>query len=149
MASIKISELNEATEMNDSDLLAVVDVSADETKKITFENLFKNNIEILTGTQALELSQDGDYKQTAFTLNYPSGFNQNNTVVLAFIGEYISGRVGAYGEPPENSKSVSLLSSNIPRHVSLWENDIHVYLYSPVTSGTPTYTYKIILMKLS
>lgn len=35
----KISELNEATSVNDNDLLVVVDTTNDETKKITMQNL--------------------------------------------------------------------------------------------------------------
>lgn len=41
MATKKISELTETTELNDNDLIAVVDVENDTTKKITKNNLFK------------------------------------------------------------------------------------------------------------
>lgn len=47
MAGIKISELDELTGANasDSDVLVIVDVSSNTTKKITFENLINSNID--------------------------------------------------------------------------------------------------------
>ncbi len=40
--TIKISELNELTTLDSDDLIPVVDISADETKKITYESLLNN-----------------------------------------------------------------------------------------------------------
>ena len=47
MAGIKISELVELSgaQASDSDVLVIVDVSTDQTKKITFENLIASNID--------------------------------------------------------------------------------------------------------
>lgn len=39
MANIKISELEELTTVADNDILPIVDVSENETKKISFNNL--------------------------------------------------------------------------------------------------------------
>lgn len=39
---IKISELNEITEINNNDLIPIVDVENEGTKKVTKENLFKD-----------------------------------------------------------------------------------------------------------
>lgn len=39
MANIKISELEELTTVADDDILPIVDVSENETKKISFNNL--------------------------------------------------------------------------------------------------------------
>lgn len=49
MANIKISELNELTKSQTAydDYLAIVDTSADETKKISVENLIASNVELL------------------------------------------------------------------------------------------------------
>lgn len=47
MANIKISELNALTERADNDLLAIVDTSADETKKIQVSDLVNKNIELI------------------------------------------------------------------------------------------------------
>ena len=46
MAGIKISELTELTGANasDSDVFVIVDVDADETKKITYQNLLASNL---------------------------------------------------------------------------------------------------------
>lgn len=40
MASIKITELNEKTKVGVNDLIPIVDITANETKKITRANLF-------------------------------------------------------------------------------------------------------------
>ena len=47
MAGIKISELPQLSGANasDSDVLVIVDVSSNTTKKITFENLINSNID--------------------------------------------------------------------------------------------------------
>ena len=51
MASIKISELNEYTEVQDNDLFVVVDVNNEETKKVKATNI---------GTGGKELIMVGD-----------------------------------------------------------------------------------------
>ena len=52
MANIKISELNELTKSQRAydDYLAIVDSSANETKKISLENIMQNNIQLLAVT---------------------------------------------------------------------------------------------------
>jgi hypothetical protein len=42
MANVKVSELSELTSAADNDVVPIVDTSADETKKITVENLLQN-----------------------------------------------------------------------------------------------------------
>jgi hypothetical protein len=49
MADKKISELTELTTVDDTDLLAVVDITANETKKVTKENLLKEIESIQVG----------------------------------------------------------------------------------------------------
>lgn len=48
MAGIKISDLNELStaDATDSDLLVIVDVSSDETKKIRYETLLASNVQV-------------------------------------------------------------------------------------------------------
>ena len=43
MASLKISELNELTNVESTDLIPIVDVSTNETKKVTSANLIKGS----------------------------------------------------------------------------------------------------------
>ena len=50
MASIKISELNLLTDKSYDDIIPIVDTSADETKKITIEDLVDNNVSLLAVT---------------------------------------------------------------------------------------------------
>jgi len=66
MANIKISELNALTEKADNDLLAIVDTSADETKKIQVSDLLNKNIELIavTDTAPLECSIGDKYYNT-------------------------------------------------------------------------------------
>ena len=66
MANIKISELNALTEKADNDLLAIVDTSADETKKIQVSDLMDKNIELIavTDTAPLECSIGDKYYNT-------------------------------------------------------------------------------------
>ena len=54
MANIKISELNELTKSNEAydDYLPIVDTSANETKKISVENLIANNVYLLAVVKA-------------------------------------------------------------------------------------------------
>ena len=47
MANIKISELNSIVEKDYTDVLPIVDTSANETKKISIEKLIDNNVELL------------------------------------------------------------------------------------------------------
>jgi len=75
MASIKISELNELTSVEESDLLPIVDTSSNETKKISYENLL--NIKKITGNK-LNVGGDDNY----IKFNYPTDFNTSNCVVI-------------------------------------------------------------------
>ena len=65
MANKKITELNAATDLAATDVLPVVDVSADETKKITATNLFRTLPDGTAAAPALALVQ---MQQTVFTL---------------------------------------------------------------------------------
>lgn len=57
MAGIKISELTELSGANasDSDVFVIVDVDADETKKITYQNLLASNIVLSKKTERVNI----------------------------------------------------------------------------------------------
>lgn len=97
MASIKISELNELEEANSTDYLPIVDTSADETKKISFENFksqifedgFNNRIVILTTTRTNVQADDG----LNFSIELPTGYTESNSIIIGgkakLTNEYI------------------------------------------------------------
>ena len=154
MASIKISELNEKTSLESEDLLPIVDTINDETKKTTFGNLKEkihgDNFYVITGVQTLTASQTGQYDtQTTWQLDYPTGFNMNNCVVVAFSLSDTSKTTVSWGEYGYNfSVSTALLFSMIPRAIAFRENKIHVNAWFPGSSDTD-FNYKIVLMKIS
>ena len=61
MANIKISELNELQKATDQDLLVIVDVANNETKKIQAGNLGTGGAEIPIGPTPPENPKDGDF----------------------------------------------------------------------------------------
>lgn len=61
MANIKISELNELSKVDRTDILPIVDVSANETKKVLVDNLIEKNIELLAISDTVPSEfEDGD-----------------------------------------------------------------------------------------
>lgn len=61
MANIKISELDELQEATDQDLLVIVDVANNKTKKIQAGNLGTGGAEIPIGSTPPENPKDGDF----------------------------------------------------------------------------------------
>ena len=61
MANIKISELDELQKATEQDLLVIVDVANNETKKIQAGNLGTGGAEIPIGPTPPENSQEGDF----------------------------------------------------------------------------------------
>jgi hypothetical protein len=72
MANIKITELNGITKKASDDVLAIVDVSANETKKIAVEDLLDKNIELIavSDTEPAECSYGDKYFNTTDNLIY-------------------------------------------------------------------------------
>lgn len=86
MAGIKISELTELSgaAASDSDVFVIVDISADETKKITYENLLASNLVFAKTAERVKMD-DGieDDLRTA-------GSNERMHVLLSPIGSATS-----------------------------------------------------------
>jgi len=83
MANKKITELNAATDLAATDVLPVVDVSADETKKITATNLFRTVPDGTAAAPALAFSSDaanGVYLAGTDTVGISTGGTQRFTV---------------------------------------------------------------------
>ena len=103
------------------------------------------NIAILTGTLTLA---DG---YASGTINYPNGFNSSNCVVLSFMAHNTSaGNVMGYGYV---EKSVGYIAGAIGHCVSMKRDNINIHINNPTdgshSSGTDTFAYKIVLMKVS
>lgn len=66
MANIKISELNALSKKAYDDIVPIVDVSANETKKVSIEELINNNVDLLavTDTAPSECSTGDKYYNT-------------------------------------------------------------------------------------
>lgn len=83
MANIKITELNAAGSLAADDVLPVVDISTDETKKITSTNLFRTLPDGTAAAPALAFSSDqanGIYLAGTDTVGITTGGTQRVTV---------------------------------------------------------------------
>lgn len=160
MASIKISELNETTSMSNGDLLPVVDTTADETKKITYENLKREIIDFYTisGTATTNTTLSAFNYVAEETLQYPTGYNSTNCIPVAFAilgknGQAYNYTFGGYSGDGEHAELLQLLMHDINRTVRFYEDNIKIDIYYPVytpsSTGAQTITYKLILMKIS
>jgi len=82
MAGIKISDLNEMStaDATDSDLLVIVDISANETKKIKYETLLASNIQLSEKTDQIQVGSTTDNTFDNFLLFAPNGSGQYDSV---------------------------------------------------------------------
>lgn len=106
------------------------------------------NVTSLSGTITLTASSSSgtSYSQTNFTLNYPSGYNKNNTIVLGFKCKLQGVGTGNYifGYTPDKM-STSAVSGAYPRTIRLDDDSLFVSVYNLATSRKLDYV--IYLMK--
>ena len=136
MASIKISELNEATSLDSNDLLAMVDNTADETKKVTFGNL---ETQIINDRFAVvSVASTGESGLIKF--NYPSGWTYDNCVVISY-SMFLNGVqrtiYPAQSDPNHN---------NLVQTIVMYPYGIRGIEIGSQVSGA---TYTIVLMKIA
>lgn len=105
------------------------------------------NIAVLTGTLS--------YNEA--TINYPSGYNKNNCVVLTAMFQHPTSQNGTWGEGSLFNSS-SYVTGSLPHKVNLRSDAISVEVSNILLSdGKPvnifdidlSFNYKIILMKIS
>lgn len=102
MANIKISELNALTEKADNDLLAIVDTSADETKKIQVSDLVNKNIELIavSDTAPSECSIGDKYYNTTdkeiYTATGTNTWSETGTTPISGILYIVYNEQGSY-----------------------------------------------------
>lgn len=108
-----------------------------------------DNICVLHGDKTLVANSSSsgmEYAQTTWDINYPTGFNKNNCIVLAFQGNLDKNeRVGAYGVSPNTATNSSI--GTLPRTVMMKNDIINLQVWNPAYSEK-TYHYKLVLMKL-
>lgn len=132
-----------------------ISLSGDVTGSVSFDGS-KNvsmttnlaNVTSLSGTITLTASSSSgtSYSQTNFTLNYPSGYNKNNTIVLGFKCKLQGVGTGNYifGYTPDKM-STSTVSGAYPRTIRLDDDSLSVSVYNLATSRKLDYV--IYLMK--
>lgn len=107
------------------------------------------NVVVLTGSITLSASSSSGqaYSQTNFEINYPSGYNKNNTLVLGFKSKLQGTGTGNYtfGYTPDKS-SISSVNGAYPRTIRLDDNNLNVSVYN--LSVSRKFDYAIYLMKI-
>lgn len=104
------------------------------------------NIAVLTGT--ISLSVSSGRLSGSKSINYPSGYNKDNCVVIAcgISGNQNGNTEYAYGNSGDNSSSY--VTGGMPRMVKLRDEDINLQIYLEVDAAANTRNYKIVLMKI-
>ena len=103
MANIKISELDELQKATDQDLLVIVDVANNETKKIQAGNLGTGGAEIPIGSTPPENPKDGDF----WIDTSANGETYGDTLPIGAMVEY-SGTTVPQGYEKVEDKVVTL-----------------------------------------
>lgn len=134
MANIKISELDELQKATDQDLLVIVDVANNETKKIQAGNLGTGGAEIPIGPTPPENPKDGDF----WIDTSANGETYGDTLPIGAMVEYNGTTVPAGYEKVED-KVVTLYENadGTTANVSL-SKSIANYDYLDIVYGDST-----------
>ena len=116
--------------------------------------VYKDNFTILEGSVVLDaVPSDYEYgtqKQTVWTLDFPTGYNKDNCVCIAFGGRFYKDRGYSYARGEEYS-SVNMINGDIPRTIQLGTQSdlrkIWCQAYNMANQSRIFY-YKIVLMKI-
>lgn len=123
-------------------------VSFDGSKNVTMATNLEN-VKALTGSITLtaSTSSGSSYSQTNFEIQYPSGYNKNNTIVLGFKCKLQGVGTGNYtfGYTPDKM-STSSVNGAYPRTIRLDDNNLYVSIYN--LSVSRKLDYVIYLMKV-
>ena len=129
MANIKISELDELQKATDQDLLVIVDVANNETKKIQAGNLGTGGAEIPIGPTPPENPKDGDF----WIDTSANGETYGDTLPIGAIVEYNGTTV------PQGYEKVS--DGNFSNIYSTNEQIIGTWLGKPLYRKVIEYTF--------
>ena len=97
--------------------------------------------------------ENKNFKATDIDINFPNGFNKDNSIVIALGAKPSSGEGGyAYGNVGELTSSMEFYFGCYPRYVALGtpvdSNKIRLRFFNFTTSAVPL-NYKLVLMKIS
>ena len=97
--------------------------------------------------------ENKNFKATDIDINFPNGFNKDNSIVIALGAKPSSGEGGyAYGNVGELTSSMEFYFGCYPRYVVLGtpvdSNKIRLRFFNFTTSDVPL-DYKLVLMKIS
>lgn len=119
------------------------------------EYITNDKFAVLTGSMTLEANtqsnlEEGSQKQTLIKINFPSGFNKDNCICIAFGMKIATDKNYSYGT--SSSISNQAVSGSFPRHAVLGASDdntkISLQVWQSTTSSKTVY-YKLVLMKIS
>ncbi len=128
--------------------------SVDGSGNVTI-NTSQANIAVLTGTQTLtantnENVQNNNAMATNWKLNFPTGYNANNCVCIAFGSKFYSD--AGYSYELDSAISTQMLTGATYKSITLGAkgdtNKISCYAWNWATSARD-FMYKIVLMKIS
>lgn len=123
----------------------------DGSKNITITTDLANVV-VLTGTISGPADSNGSYSKT---INYPSGYNQSNCIVIGWALE-LSNSATIWGTGM-TLDSGGYVSGSIPTSISMRSDNINLKIRNVYVSSdgkvfpiplTGSYSYKIILMKI-
>lgn len=110
--------------------------------------IYHDDIAVVTGTKSIDGNTgSSDYTQTNWHIDYPTGYNRNNCIVISFFVTISnSTNSGAYGQSPYASSNYVL--GTVPRGVSFKDDDMNVFCCNP-NPNAQSISYKIVLLKIS
>lgn len=133
-------------------------IDFDGSENITIKTS-QTNIAVIEGNVKLtasttELAEKGEGKITTFDLNFPNGFNKENSILLSFGGKVLNDGRG-YSDGVPVAMSNAMATGNTPRSITLGgaptsdiANKIRCLVKNYSTTEL-TYYYRIVLMKIS
>lgn len=129
-----------------------------ETDNILVNYKLNGDFAVLTGSVSSAGSPTGDIQYAEGTLNYPTGFNKDNCVVISFGVEAVNtvtgynysgslGRIDISNTTYLTGDSVDVLRRSNARSINLATSAIAIRIMNVASSST-TFKYKIVLMKI-
>lgn len=115
--------------------------------------ILRNNIVVLNGITNIHVDADSSLSHQ-FNLNYPSGFNRNNTIVLAFGSRRADNEALGFSFGTLSVSAASaLISTSMGKKVTLKEDNMLCNIYFNYNGASHNaydyeFEYKIVLMKL-
>ena len=112
-----------------------------------------NDITIVTGEITCTRSAGSSDERGSTTINYPTGFNKDNTKVLSLMAKLKDTDRGySYGVLATSNYSAAVISGNIGQRVLLADEHISIAMYydwgtTSTDSRTDIYEIQLILLK--